>query len=209
MNKLSLFTKGLIFENPILVLAVGLCPVLAMTNRALYGLVLGLLTFIILMFTSLIASILKKLIPDEAATACHVIVIAGITNICYQIMFAHYPVITEDLGIFIALIGVNTLLLTDLDYFARYHSIVETTINSLGLGLGYLIVITLFAAIRELLGTGTLFGKQLLALEYQNQAFLSMLPGALLLLAFLMALMNFLIRKWKQNALRREAEKLR
>jgi len=189
------FLKGIIKENPIFVMLLGMCPALGVTSSANNGLGMGLATLFVLLMSNIVVSIIKSKIPDKVRIPAFIVVIASFVSITEMLMEAYTPGLYEQLGIFIPLIVVNCLILGRAEAFASKNNIYDSIIDALGMGVGFTIALTLLGAVREILGNGTLFDWQF-AGELNNTMLVFILPpGAFIALAYLVAVFNKLTLK--------------
>ena len=188
-NNLKTFTKGLIKENPILVLLLGCCPTLATTTSAINGMSMGLATTFVLIMSNLVISLLKNFIPDKVRIPCFIVVIASFVTIVQLVMQAYVPDIYETLGLFIPLIVVNCIVLGRAEAFASKNPVWPSILDGAGMGLGFTLALTVLGCIRELLGSGTVFGLRILP-ETANILLFILPPGAFICLGFLIAIVN-------------------
>lgn len=189
MNKLKILTNGILKENPTLVLLLGMCPTLGTTTSALNGLGMGAATTFVLMCSNLVISLLKKLIPDMVRIPSFIVVIATFVTVLQMLMQAYLPSLYDSLGLFIPLIVVNCIVLGRAEAFAAKNTPFDSLLDGIGMGLGFTCSLTILGAIREVLGSGAIFGVTLLPADYNILAFV-LAPGAFLVLGFLIALMN-------------------
>ena len=152
------FTKGIIKENPTFRLVLGTCPTLAVTTSVFNGLGMGVAATFVLLCSNIVISLLRKLIPDKVRLPAYIVVIAGFTTIVQLLLKAFLPAIDEALGLFLPLIVVNCIILGRAEAFAGKNGVVLSALDGLGMGVGFTAALTLMGAIRELLGTGSLFG---------------------------------------------------
>lgn len=186
-NRLAIFSNGLLKENPLLVLNIGLCSSLAVTTSVFNGLGMGLgMTFVLLM-SELIISIFRKLIPDEIRLPIFIIVIAAFTTIVQLLLQAYIPTLSDALGVFLPLIVVNCIIMGRVEAFASKSSPVNSILDALGMGLGYTWVLCAISIFRELLGYGTFFGFRLFPEDYAI-GFFSKAPGGFLVFGVLISL---------------------
>jgi electron transport complex protein RnfE len=188
MNQLTNFTKGFIKENPVFVLLLGLCPTLGVTSTAINGLGMGLATTFVLLMSNIVVSLIKNFIPDKVRIPAFIVIIATFVTIVELTMQAYTPALFEALGLFIPLIVVNCLVLGRAEAFASKQSILSSIIDGLGMGLGFSFALTLLGGARELLGSGNIFGIELLQGDLMLVFVLA--PGAFIALGYLIALMN-------------------
>lgn len=188
--------NGLIFQNPILVLFLGMCSTLAVSTSLTNALGMGLSTTIVLICSNVVISLLRKAIPKEVRIACYVVIIAGFVTIVELCLKAFLPALSESLGIFIPLIVVNCIILARAESFASKSKPLPAAIDGICQGLGYTMILLVMSAIRELLGAGTLNGVRVFPAEYA--ANILILPvGGFLTLGCLIALMQWIQRKVK------------
>ena len=188
-NNLQTFTKGLVKENPILVLLLGCCPTLATTTSAINGMSMGLATTFVLIMSNLVISLLKGFIPDKVRIPCFIVVIASFVTIVQLVMQAYVPDIYETLGLFIPLIVVNCIVLGRAEAFASKNPVGPSILDGAGMGLGFTFALTILGCIRELLGSGSMFGFRILP-ETANILLFILPPGAFICLGFLIAIVN-------------------
>ncbi len=193
-NALKTFTNGLLKENPTFVLVLGMCPTLATTTSAINGMSMGLATMFVLVCSNTVISLLKNLIPDKVRIPAFIVVIATFVTMVQLVMQAYLPAIYDVLGLFIPLIVVNCIVLGRAEAFAAKNSVGLSALDGLGMGLGFTLALTLLGAIRELLGTGAIFGFHLYS-DYYGALVFVLAPGAFIALAYLMAIINKLQKK--------------
>lgn len=191
---LKIFANGILKENPIFVLVLGMCPTLATTSSALNGLSMGLATTFVLFGSNVVVSLLKNLIPDKVRIPAYVVVIATFVTVVEMVMQAYVPALFESLGIFIPLIVVNCIVLGRAEAFASKNNVGKSALDGIGMGLGFTFALTLLGTIRELLGTGHAFGLKVYGEEYGMLLFV-LAPGAFIALGYLIAFMNKVQKK--------------
>lgn len=184
------FLKGIVRENPVFVLLLGLCPTLGVTSSAFNGLGMGVATVFVLVMSNLVVSLIKNLIPDKVRIPAFIVIIASFVTVVQLLMEAYTPALYDQLGLFIPLIVVNCIVLGRAEAFASRNSVVSSLIDGLGMGIGFTMALTLLGAIRELLGSLSIFGFQLI--EGDGMLVFILAPGAFITLGFLIALMNWL-----------------
>jgi len=194
MNYLKLIKNGIIDENPTFVLLLGMCPTLATTSSAENGMGMGLATAFVLICSNAFISLVKNLIPDQVRIPAYVVIIASLVTILQMFMHAYLPDLYKSLGIFIPLITVNCIILGRAESFASKNKVLSSTFDGIGIGLGFTIALTLLGAIRELLGSGKIFGLTIFPENYGALIFV-LAPGAFIALGYLIALTN----KLKKN----------
>ena len=188
------FTKGIIKENPVLVLMVGLCPLLAVSTTAFNSLGMGIATSFVLVNSNLVISLFKKLIPGEIRIPVFIIVISTFVTVIDYLMAAYFPSLHNNLGVFVPLIVVNCVILGRAEIFACRNRIFASILDGIGMGLGFTIVITVIGIIREFFGNGTIFGCG----NFISQPALIMIlpPGGFITIGFLIGFLNWYKRKY-------------
>lgn len=184
------FSKGLIKENPVFVLLLGLCPTLGVTTSGINGMAMGLATAFVLFFSNIIISLVKKQIPNKVRIPAYIMVIATLVTIVEMVMKAYLPELYSVLGLFIPLIVVNCIILGRAESFASKNNVALSIMDALGNGLGFTLALTILGAIRELLGAGTLFGVNLVGDMISPAMIFILPPGAFITLGFIIAYMN-------------------
>ena len=190
MSNLKTFTKGLIKENPILVLLLGCCPTLATTTSAINGMSMGLATTFVLIMSNLVISLIKNFIPDKVRIPCFIVVIASFVTVVQLVMQAYVPDIYETLGLFIPLIVVNCIVLGRAEAFASKNPVWPSILDGAGMGLGFTFALTILGSIREILGSGSIFDLRLLPEDAQTILIFVLAPGAFIALGYLIAIVN-------------------
>ncbi|MBQ3673133.1 MAG: electron transport complex subunit E [Paludibacteraceae bacterium] len=193
-NALKTFTNGILKENPTFVLVLGMCPTLATTTSAVNGMAMGLATLFVLICSNVVISLLKNLIPDKVRIPAFIVVIATFVTIVQLVMQAYLPGIYDVLGLFIPLIVVNCIVLGRAEAFAAKNSVGLSALDGLGMGLGFTLALTILGALREFLGSGSIFGWNVYSDHYASLIFV-LAPGAFICLAYLMAIFNKLQKK--------------
>jgi len=188
-NKLKILTNGILKENPIFVLLLGMCPTLGTTSSAINGLGMGLATTFVLICTNTVISALKSLIPDQVRIPAYIVVIATFVTVLQMVMEAYVPALYASLGIFIPLIVVNCIILGRAEAFAAKNNVFSSALDGIGMGLGFTLALTLLGGVRELLGTGKLFNFTFMPEEYGALIFV-LAPGAFIALGYLIAIVN-------------------
>ena len=195
MNKLQIFKNGVTTENPILVQQVGMCATLAITTSLLNGIGMGVAVIAVLTGSNIVISALRKYIPDEVRIPAFVIIIAAFTTIIDLLMHAYTFALYQALGVFISLIVVNCIILARAEAFAFKNGILDSTIDGLGMGVGYLVAMILLSSIREILGNGTILGLRILPEAYEPMMMAIQPPGAFIILGLLIGFVNYLSRR--------------
>ena len=191
---LNTFTNGLLRENPTFGLVLGMCPTLATTTSAINGMSMGLATLFVLVCSNVVISLLRNLIPDKVHIPAYIVVIASFVTMVQLLMQAYLPAIYETLGLFIPLIVVNCLVLGRAEAFAAKNNAGLSALDGLGMGLGFTLSLTVLGAVRELLGSGMCFNMPVFPENYGMLIFV-LAPGAFIALAYLMALIQKLMKK--------------
>lgn len=184
------FTKGLLRENPVFVLLLGLCPTLGVTTSGINGMAMGLATAFVLFFSNAIISMIKNLIPSKVRIPAYIMVIATLVTLVEMVMKAYLPDLYSVLGLFIPLIVVNCIILGRAESFASKNGVMLSIMDALGNGLGFTLALTILGSIRELLGAGTLFGMTITANLFTPAMIFILPPGAFITLGFIIAIMN-------------------
>lgn len=192
MNKTSYnnLTRGLLRENPILVMMLGMCPTLGVSTSAHNGLGMGLATCFVLMLSNLAISAVKNLIPSQVRIPSYIVIIASFVTVVDLLMAAYLPVLHGALGIYIPLIVVNCIILGRAEAFAAKNNIWQSWLDAVGMGLGFTWALVLLGAIREILGSGAIFGWNFLGEGADTMLLFIMPPGAFLALAGLIITVN-------------------
>ena len=195
MNKgLKTLTNGILRENPTFALVLGMCPTLATTTSAINGMSMGLATMCVLVCSNIVISLLKNLIPDKVRIPAFIVVIASFVTMVQLLVQAYLPAIYEALGLFIPLIVVNCIVLGRAEAFAAKNSVGLSALDGIGMGLGFTLSLTIIGAIRELLGTGSIFGLHVYSDAYGMLIFV-LAPGAFIALGYVMALVQKFMKK--------------
>lgn len=188
MSKWGLITKGFVKDNPIFVLVLGMCPTLATTTSAMNGLGMGIATTFVLVFSNVLISLVAKQVPDKVRIPVYIVLIAAVVTVLQLLMQAYTPALYETLGIFIPLIVVNCIVLGRAEAFASKNSVMDSMLDGIGIGLGFALSLTVIGIVRELLGSGSLFGFKFIGGDGMLAFILA--PGAFIVLGYLMVLFN-------------------
>ena len=183
------FLRKIIEENPVLVLVLGTCPTLGTSTSVINGLGMGLSATAVLICSNILISLLRKFIPEKIRIAAYIVIIAGFTTAVEMILKAYFPSISSALGVFIPLIVVNCIILGRAEAFASKNGVVSSFFDGVGMGLGFTLALTLLGAVRELLGTGKIFGFEVWIEDFGMLMFV-LPPGAFIVLGYLIALVN-------------------
>ena len=202
-NKLMILLRGLIIENPVLVLVLGTCPTLAQTTSVIGALGMGIAATLVLIGSNAVISALRKLIPDTVRIPCYIVVIATFVTVIQLLLQAYLPSLYEMMGVYLALIVVNCIILGRAEMFARKNGVLDSAIDGLGMGLGFLLALLAMATVRELFGAGTFAGLSVPFFRTYHIPLLTKAPGGFLVFGILIAVMNKI--KEKDGGVRRKS----
>ena len=188
MKRFNILLKGIIRENPTFVLILGMCPTLGTTTSAINGAGMGIATMFVLIMSNIVISLIKNLIPDKVRIPAFIVVIASFVTVIQLLMEAYVPSLYETLGVFIPLIVVNCIILGRAEAFASKHNVLDSALDGLGIGLGFTLSLTVIGAVREILGSGSVFGYKFI--EGDGMIAFVLAPGDFLVLGYLMVLFN-------------------
>ena len=189
MNYLNIIKNGIIKDNPTFVLMLGMCPTLATTTSASNGMAMGLATMAVLICTNVVISCIKNLTPDKVRIPVFIVVIAAFVTLLQMVIKAYLPDVDKALGLFIPLIVVNCISLGRAEAFAAKNTPLASLFDGLGIGLGFTLALTLLGMVREVLGSGAIFGWAFIPENY-NILFFVLAPGAFITLGYLIAIVN-------------------
>ncbi len=190
LNQKQNFLKGIIKDNPVFVMLLGMCPTLGVTSSAFNGLGMGIATLFVLLMSNIVVSIIKSQIPSKVRIPAFIIIIASFVTIVEMVLEAYIPFLFEQLGIFIPLIVVNCLILGRAEAFASKNNLLSSIVDALGMGIGFTIALTLLGAGREILGSGSLFNFRFVSEDANTFILFILPPGAFIALAYLTYLFN-------------------
>jgi Na+-translocating ferredoxin:NAD+ oxidoreductase subunit E len=193
----KIFSRGIIAENPVFRLVLGMCPTLAVTTLAKSGFGMGVSTLAVLTASNIVISLIRNFIPPKIRIPCFIVVIATFVTIIDMVLLAYFEPLHKELGVFIPLIVVNCIILGRAEAFASKNSVIHSAIDGLGMGVGFTLSLTLLASVRELLGAGTLFGANVMGSLFQPIQLFAQPPGAFIALGVLMALVNITFKKFR------------
>ena len=193
MSKFRIFTKGFVKENPTFVLLLGLCPTLATTTSAVNGMSMGLATLFVLVLSNMAISLLAPKVPDKVHIPVYIVVIATFVTVLQFAMQAWTPAMYKTLGLFIPLIVVNCIVLGRAEAFANKNGVLDSALDGLGIGLGFSCALTVLGLVREIMGSGSVFGWKFMSGD--GMLAFVMAPGAFLCLGYLMVLFNKFLKK--------------
>lgn len=190
--RIKVLTNGIIRENPVLVLLLGLCPTLATTTGAINGFGMGVSTLAVLVCSNTAISLLKNVIPNKVRVPAYIVVIAGFVTIVQMLLKAFVPALDASLGLYIPLIVVNCIIFGRAEMFASKNKVLDSTLDGIGMGVGFTLALTIIGLIRELLGGGTAFGFPLMGTDWTPMMIFMLAPGGFFVLAIIIASINWL-----------------
>ena len=193
--------NGLIKENPVLVLMLGMCPALAVSTQAANGIGMGLSTLAVLVLSNLVISCLRKVIPDQVRLPAYIVIVASLVTVTELLIEAYLPSVYEALGIYIPLIVVNCIILGRAEAFANKNKPLLSVMDGIGMGLGFTVALTLAGLVREVLGNGSAFGVRILPESWEPMGIFVQPPGAFLVIALFIIIMNAIGIKTRQRKL--------
>ena len=187
----DMLTRGLIKENPVFVLLLGLCPTLGTSTSAINGMAMGLATTAVLVFSNMLISAVKNIIPDKVRIPAYIMIIATLVTIVEMFMKAYLPALYAVLGLFIPLIVVNCIVLGRAESFASKNGIIPSVLDGIGSGLGFTLALTVLGAIREVLGNGSLFDVVVMPASFTPALIFILAPGAFIIIGFIIGTQNY------------------
>ncbi len=194
-KKLSILLKGIIAENPVLILILGTCPTLATTTSVISAFSMGIAATIVLICSNVVISALRKIIPETVRIPCYIVIIAAFVTAVQMLLQAYLPSIYDMLGVYLALIVVNCIILGRAEMFARKNGVIDSALDGVGMGVGFLVALLLMATIREVLGAGSFAGIEIPFLASLKIPILTQAPGGFLVYGILIGIMNKLTEK--------------
>jgi electron transport complex protein RnfE len=193
-GRLKTLTNGILRENPVLVLLLGLCPTLATTTSASNGFGMGISTMAVLICSNMVIALLKDLIPNKVRVPAYIVVIAGFVTIVQLLLKAYLPALDASLGLYIPLIVVNCIIFGRAEMYASKNSVVNSALDGIGMGVGFTLALTTIGLIRELLGSGTFFGLAVAGASHTPMMIFMLAPGGFFVLAIIIATINWLTK---------------
>ncbi|SCI52414.1 Electron transport complex protein rnfE [uncultured Flavonifractor sp.] len=187
-SKLSILTNGIIKENPVLVLVLGTCPTLATTTSVSTAIGMGIAAAIVLICSNILISLLRKIIPDSVRIPCYIVVIAGFVSVVQMLVQAYFQDLYDALGVYLPLIVVNCIILGRAEMFASKHSVGESALDGIGMGIGFTLTLVVMATLREVIGAGTFAGIPVPFFSTYNIPILTQTPGGFFIFGCLIAL---------------------
>ena len=191
-NNLSVLTKGILKENPVFVLVLGTCPTIATTTNLVGAFGMGISALLVLLCSNILISLLRKVIPDNVRIPCYIVIIAGFVTIVQMIVQAYFPELYEMLGVYLALITVNCIILGRAEMFASKNSVVRSALDGLGMGIGFTLALFLIATVREVFGAASFAGISIPFLTDFKVEFLVKAPGGMVVYGLMIALVGAL-----------------
>lgn len=188
MKRLNILLRGIIKDNPTFVLILGMCPTLGTTTSAINGAGMGVATMFVLIMSNIVISLIKNVIPDKVRIPAFIVVIASFVTVIQLLMEAYVPALYETLGVFIPLIVVNCIILGRAEAFASKNGVLDSALDGVGMGLGFTLSLTVLGMVREMLGSGSVFGYKFI--EGDGMLAFVLAPGAFIALGYLMVLFN-------------------
>lgn len=195
----SIFLNGVITENPTFRLVLGTCPTLAVTTSAINGIGMGAAATFVLIGSNVVVSLLRKFIPNNVRIPSFIVIICTFVTMVQLFMQAYLPSLYESLGIFIPLIVVNCIILARAEAFASKNPVIASAVDGLGMGVGFTLALTLIGMIRELIGSGTLFGLRIMSAGYEPMLILVLASGGFLTYGLLLGAINAVIARFKKD----------
>ena len=194
-KKLMILLRGIIMDNPVLILILGTCPTLATTTSVISAFSMGLAATVVLIGSNVVISALRKIIPDTVRIPCYIVIIAAFVTAVQMLLQAYLPDIYDMLGVYLALIVVNCIILGRAEMFARKNSVIDSALDGIGMGVGFLVALLLMATVREVFGAGSFAGIEIGFMQYLKIPVLTQAPGGFLVYGLLIAVMNKLTEK--------------
>lgn len=194
-KKLMIFLRGIIQENPVLVLVLGTCPTLAMTSKVDAAFYMGLAATLVLFASNVVISALRRLIPDTVRIPCYIVIIAGFVTAVEMLLEAYLPAAYSMLGVYLSLIVVNCIILGRAEMYASKNKVLDSALDGLGMGVGFALALVLMATIREVLGAGSFWGIEIPFISSYKIPILVQAPGGFLVFGILIAIMNKITAK--------------
>ncbi len=205
-NLRGIFINGILNENPTFRLVLGTCPTIAVTSSAINGLGMGLAATLVLLGSNVVISLLRNFIPNKVRIPSYIVVISTFVTMIQLFMQAFVPSLYEALGIFLPLIVVNCIILARAEAFAGKNPVLASAMDGLGMGLGFTLALTLIAAVRELLGTGAVFGVSLMGVSFEPVLLFILSPGGFLAFGLILGIINAIGNRRKSQKLLKEAK---
>ncbi len=195
MNKMTTLLKGIIKENPVLVLLLGTCPTLAVTSSLSSAVGMAIAATLVLICSNVVISLLRNIIPEKVRIPCYIVVIAGFVSVVEMVMHAYFATLYDALGVFLSLIVVNCIILGRAEMYASKNGVLNSLLDGLGMGIGFAVALIAMAFIREVFGAGTFFGTEIPVLKDYCIPILTSAPGGFFVFGILIAIVNKLLVK--------------
>lgn len=205
-GKLSILINGIIKENPVMVLVLGTCPTLAVTSTVANSFGMGISATAVLICANVVISLLRKVIPDKVRIPCYIVLIAGFVTMVQFLLEAYMPDLYRSLGLFIPLIVVNCIILGRAEMFASKNTVFDSLLDGIGMGLGFTLALVAMGTVRELLGSGTWLGFQVIPESVPTIGIMSLAPGGFFVFALIMALTRYFMTERDKKKLAEEAK---
>ena len=190
MSRFSNITRGLIKENPVLVLVLGTCPALAVSTQATNAFGMGVAATAVLLGSNIFISLLRNTIPDKVRIPCYIVLIAGFVTLTQMVVEAFAYSLYQSLGIYLPLIVVNCIILGRAEMFAGKNGVLDSALDAIGMGIGFTLALLAMATLREVFGSGTWFGMKVFWFNQNNISVMTMAPGGFIIFGCLIALVN-------------------
>ncbi|MBO5907968.1 MAG: electron transport complex subunit E [Clostridia bacterium] len=194
-KKLAILLRGIIQDNPVLILILGTCPTLATTTSVISALSMGIAATLVLVCSNVVISALRKIIPDTVRIPCYIVIIAVFVTVVQMLLQAFLPSIYDMLGVYLALIVVNCIILGRAEMFARKNTVLDSALDGVGMGIGFLVALVAMATVREVIGNGSFAGFEIPFLASFKIPVLTQAPGGFLVYGLVIALMNKITEK--------------
>lgn len=195
MKLLKVFKNGLLNENPTFRLVLGMCPTLAVTTSAINGIGMGAAATFVLLGSNIVISLLRNFIPDKVRIPAFIVVICTFVTIVQLVMQAFLPALYESLGMFIPLIVVNCIILARAEAFASKNPVIASAVDGLGMGIGFTLALTIIGVIREIIGSGSIFGISIMPASYEPMLIFVLAPGGFITLGLVLGIINAITNK--------------
>lgn len=193
-GRLHYLTDGIIKENPVLVLILGTCPTLATTSSAINGIGMGVSTTAVLILSNMVISAIRNIVPDKVRIPCYIVVISGFVTVVQLLMQAYTPSLYSALGLYIPLIVVNCIILGRAEMFANKHNVFDSMLDGIGMGIGFTFTLVIMGSVREILGSGTWFGMQIIPKSVPGMSIFTLASGGFFVYGCVMAAVNYFTR---------------
>ena len=194
-SKLGIVLRGILAENPVLILILGTCPTLAMTTGVVSAFSMGIAAAIVLICSNIVISALRNVIPETVRIPCYIVIIAGFVTVIQMLLHAYLPTIYDKRGVYLALIVVNCIILGRAEMYARKNTVLNSALDGIGMGIGFLVALVLIATLREVFGNASFAGMEIAFLQPYQIPLLVQAPGGFLVYGILIAIMNALTAK--------------